>query len=85
MHGRVRLNLMTRYFEHVGSGYYVEVVQQKTGFHTRIFYATRVNDLYGHGPVYPSVYVCNTKEELDAAIKKASSRDFGLWGSDEDY
>ena len=81
------MNLMIRDFVHVGSGYYVEVVQQQqqTGFHTRIFYATRVSDLYGHGPVYPSVYVCNTKEELDAAIKKASSRDFGLWGSDEDY
>lgn len=79
------MNLRIRHFEDVGSGYYVEVVQKQAGFHTRIFYATRVNDLYNRGPIYPSVYICKTKEELDATIKKASSRDFGLWGSDEDY
>ena len=63
----------------------MEVVSQQTDFHTRIFYAPKVNDLYNRGPIYPSVYICKTKEELDAAIEKASSRDFGLWGSDEDY
>ena len=79
------MNLKIRHFEDVGSGYYLEIVSQQTSFHTRIFYATRVNDLYNRGPIYPSVYICKTKEELDAAIKRASSRDFGLWGSDEDY
>jgi hypothetical protein len=80
----VKLNLKIRYFEDVGSGYYVEVVSQQTDFHTRIFYSPKVNDLY-KGPIYPSVYICKTEEELDAAIEKAFKRDFGLWGSDEDY
>jgi hypothetical protein len=69
------LNLKIRHFEDVGSGYYVEVVQKQTGFHTELY----------KGPIYPSVYICKTEEELDAAIEKAFKRDFGLWGSDEDY
>ena len=52
--------------------------------HSRIMHSKDYNKPRAFSPVFPSIFAC-LEEDMPGVLDKAKKRDFGLWGSDEDY